>query len=318
MTKDLTIIILLYNSAAIIKGCLERIDLQKYEVVVVDNASRDDGLQIVQQNFPAIKTIRLEKNLGYGNGNNVALNQVDTDYALILNPDSVLQEDGIEKILQLMKADSSIALAGPAVFEGYKIDNIASWQGPTDDEWKVINDHGFQSRKQEILQDIFGSKNIYYDKYNENAFLARFISGCALFMNMATMKKIGFFDAEIFLFYEDNEICSRSNDKGYKNVVVADVAVYHINGGSAKRSLKLTFLRSWHLAWSKLYWKGKSKSWFSIKKSALRIAIVSLVQVFFSLSDKEKFVASLASSCGSFAYFLGLKAFRKNGLPRVA
>ncbi len=71
-------------------------------VLLVDNASSDNTIQIVADNFPQVKIIKLDKNIGYGRANNVALRQVETEFALILNPDAFILENDIEKILLLL------------------------------------------------------------------------------------------------------------------------------------------------------------------------------------------------------------------------
>lgn len=126
--KDLTVIIVTFNSSAVIEKCLNAMDAKKYDVVVVDNESKDDTRKIVQTNFPKVKLINSGGNIGYGRSNNLALRQAKTEFALILNPDAVIASEDIEASLQVFKDNPNIALANPKIFayeeqlQKYKID----------------------------------------------------------------------------------------------------------------------------------------------------------------------------------------------------
>ena len=109
---NLTIIILTYNSAHIIKSCLDNLNFEKYKIIVVDNASKDGTAEFVRKNFSEAQVIELSQNLGYGNGNNVALELVKTEFALILNPDAMMFEKDIETVLDVMKKKSASSDGG--------------------------------------------------------------------------------------------------------------------------------------------------------------------------------------------------------------
>jgi GT2 family glycosyltransferase len=82
-------------------------------VIVVDNASTDKTSQVIYDSFPQAKIIKLDKNIGYGSANNIALRQSKTDFALILNPDAFLFEEDIKIFLKILKENSQIALPRP-------------------------------------------------------------------------------------------------------------------------------------------------------------------------------------------------------------
>ena len=121
MTPNLTIIITTFNSQHIIGNCLSKLNLSKYPVIVVDNASSDQTVELISQNFPTVKIIKNNQNLGYGRANNIALRQTETEFALILNPDAMIFESEIEKVLQAMKENQQISLATPLILEKYPL-----------------------------------------------------------------------------------------------------------------------------------------------------------------------------------------------------
>lgn len=296
--QNLTIIVLTYNSEHIIKSCLNHLNFDKYKVIVVDNASFDNTVEVVRQNFPQAKIMQLKKNIGYGNGNNQALKTVDTEFALILNPDSVIAEEDIEKVLAEMKKNPLVANAGPIVLRKYPFE-----QSELDEALKNAE------------EDLSTIQDLYWDKVGGN-YLVRFIVGASLFMRMSIFKEIGFFDEKIFLYYEDDELCKRVRDKGYQSITVPTAKAFHIGGeSSGEKSLKSLYKKTWHLYWSKFYWKQLQKGSFRARRSAAKFSVVYFIKAaFFALIlNQEKAVFNLAASAGSFAFFMGRGSFSKDG-----
>lgn len=301
MKKELTIIVLTYNSEDIIKDCLRRLNFDKHKVVVVDNASKDSTVKIIEENFTLDKLYKLETNIGFGNGNNLALKEVDTDFALILNPDAMIDDENIEIVLDEMKQNDKFALAGPIV-----LDEIP------------YSEEEYQKRLKTIKGDHDGMKDCYYEEI-DNSYFVRFLIGCAVFFKMQDMRKVGFFDKNIFLFHEDDELCHRVKEKGYYPVIVKAAKAFHLKGASSKKNVRLLYLREWHYMWSKMYWKQVRKGKLRAKRSSLRRVIVSSFHALLSILslNKQKLVRHVAYINASFCFILGLGSFKKNGKPRV-
>ena len=294
--KDLSIVIVTFNSSKIIESCLSKINFDRYDVVIVDNASSDNTINLVTSKFPKTKIIKLSQNVGYGNGNNAALEQVDTDFALILNPDAVILEKDIEIVLDSMKKDEKIALAGPLTLRRY---------------------YDRDESAQEAMQKI--EKNSLINKENNGNFLVKFIVGAAVFMRMSILKKIGFYDKNIFLYYEDDELCRRVIKNNYKNIIVIEAIAFHLEAQSSQKSFKGSCKKAWHFeAWSKLYWKKIVKGNLMAKKSAIRLIIKYFFKTILSLLkfDAEDAAYNFSAFLGAFSFLIGLDAFRKNGSPR--
>jgi GT2 family glycosyltransferase len=306
MTKSqqpsLTIIVLTFNSAHIIKSCLEKLNFEKYKIIVVDNASRDKTAEFVQNNFPQAQLIKLPKNIGYGSGNNVALRQVQTEFALVLNPDAIILENDIELVLSEMRKNSEVATAGPLNFESLP-----------------ITQEKIDEQIAKIKKDFSGVRDMHYEKI-DNGFDTRFISGACIFLRMLVFQKLGFFDEKIFLFYEDDELCLRAKKNGYKNEILLTAAVCHAGASSSKKTLRGVFRRNWHLkGWSKLYWKEVRKGKIGAKKSAIRLTISYFVKSLLALAKAkpEEIAKNLGAFCGSAAFLFGMSAFKKDGTGRA-
>jgi N-acetylglucosaminyl-diphospho-decaprenol L-rhamnosyltransferase len=292
--KNLTIIITTFNSKNVIFQSLSKINFAKYDVIVVDNHSQDQTIDIIEQNFSQIKLIKLAKNIGYGRANNIALRQTETDFAMILNPDAFILEEDIEAILTLMQKQQEIALAGPLLLQHHPI----------------LEDDRIKQMK------IVESNLI--DRFDEYLSV-KYIIGAILFLRMSIFKQIGFFDENIFLYYEDDEISWRAIKNGYKAAIIPSAIGFHIGHGSSGGSIRTIYKRFWHRSLSKLYWKKKQKGKLVAIKSGVRLVIVFLIKSLFYIIalNPKKATANFASCLGSFSFLIGIKAFDKNNNPRV-
>ena len=279
--KELTIIIVTFNSAEIIADCLKSFDINKYDVFVIDNNSSDKTVEIVKNSFELVKIIENHKNMGFGRANNIGLNQAQTQFALILNPDAQIRDIDIETCLKHLKNNSQIALASPYTLNEENFDNAEKYK-------------------------------------NDEIIFCNFVVGGIMFMNLENVRKFGFFDEQFFMFAEDSEICDKSILNGFKNAIFNDAFALHIGGKSSTKTLKTIYRRFWHLGWSKTKYKQKRKNIFNFIRSTLRICALYFCEgIFYSLlQNKEKSVQKFAFCFGSFACLIGMKAFDKNNNPR--
>lgn len=296
-----TIIILTCNSAHIIASSLTRLNRKKYKIIVVDNASKDNTSEIVRKNFPDVCLIENPKNSGYGRGNNIALKLVASEFAVVLNPDAMITEESIDKVIDAMVKNKKVATAGPLILAQ-----------------EDITQEAVKNQMQLMEKDNSSLCDMYYEKIDDG-FDTRFISGACIFFRMEILRRIGFFDEKIFMFYEDNEICLRAKKNGYQNLTVIDAVVCHVGASSSEKNWRVTFRRSWHLlGWSKLYWKKMEKGDFRAKKSALRLGLSYLVKSILALVrfNSRDLAANLGAFCGSLMFLMGCSAFKADGCGR--
>ena len=195
--KDISVIIVTYNSQAVIDLCLASIPESIGDVYVVDNSSKDETCDVVKK-YRHVTLIENEKNIGFGCANNVALEKVKTRYALLLNPDACVDEKALELLQQSM--DETIAIAVP---------RLRKEDGSEQKPYKAnVFD---RETKGDGEEELTGNKDV------------ECVSGAVMLWNMPLMtKKVGFFDPDIFLFYEDDDICLRVREKGLRIRVVYD------------------------------------------------------------------------------------------------
>ena len=298
--KKLTVIILTYNTQSVIAKCLDCLDFERYNVVVVDNNSKDNTVGLIANNFKKVQVIQLPQNVGFSRANNVAMRKVTTPFALILNPDAFITNDDIEKILSKMEANPKVALAGPIVYS-CDIEN-----------GKIIG---------EKLEKKYLGNTI---KKDGDVLEVSFVLGAAMFVNMAHYKDIcngdDFFDENFFLYCDDNELAKRVMKKGYKNIMVEGTKILHMSEKSSGVSNEASaFRRYWHrYGWSKCHYARVTHGIFFGKLKALAIVLKSLILMGKDiLSGKKITVLSKAMFFGAGSYLIGLSAFNKDGTSRA-
>lgn len=281
MTKKLTISIVTFNSEQIIEKCLNNFDVEKYEVIVVDNNSSDKTCDIIAQKFPSVKIIKLNINSGFGRANNLVLKQCKTQYALILNPDVLIRDKDLNQAVLNLENHPEIALASP----------------------KNIGDPSFNE------QLIDQENPIIYQ---------HFIVGGIMFVNIKNLQKIGFFNEEYFMFAEDSDLSNRSIDLGFKNAIFNNCLAIHFGGSSSTKTIQTIHRRFWHLGWSKTRYKRTKKDIFNYARSTIRLIIKYFFEgcYYWVIGKKQKSIGKFAFCFGCFASLIGLKAFDKNNNPR--
>lgn len=210
------VIVLNYNGKKYLKTCLSSFELQtytNYRIVVYDNASTDSSVEFVTKNFPSAILIQGEKNFGFAKGNNLAIQFAlshKADYVFLLNNDTAVEKDLLEKLISTVETDGSIGIAGPAIFD---LKNKSS-----------IQEMG-------MAADRFGYPLAIKNSFDKDSKVF-FISGCAMIIKSELMRRIGLFDEKYFMFAEDLDLCWRAQLAGYKITVNEKAKIYHASGAS--------------------------------------------------------------------------------------
>ena len=230
----LSIIIVNYNTAKIIINCIDSIYRNtkniNYEIIVVDNASKDDSVNFIKKKYPEIILIENRINNGYANAINQAIRKSNAEYVFILNPDTILINDSIQIFYNYMKENNDIACCGG---------NLVNMNSDS-----VISYGNFPSLKQ-IFFEEFGIRKIfkkyYFRKlspgcvYNESAISkVDYICGADIFIKKSIFEKTGLFDEDFFLYYEETEFFYRLKKSGYKSVILPEARIIHLEGQSLK------------------------------------------------------------------------------------
>lgn len=289
MKNDVTICIVTFNSSHILPDCIKQI-YNKFPIIIVDNNSTDATTTLIETKFPKILLIKSQRNLGYGRGNNLAFAQVKTKYALILNPDIIgADQDKINHLITIAKKHQDAAFITPYLFPP---------QGKISDKIIYYND---------VIAHI-----------DKNIKSVNWAVGCALLVNMTIIKKIGMFDNNIFMFGEENDLCDRAINHNYQILQVNNINMIHHPGTSSGTNWKITYLRFWHVGWSKLYIRKKNKGLLKAILAVPRYLLSYIRQIITALIklDFNLILVNIAKIMRTIRFSLGYKAFDKNDNPR--
>ena len=234
---QLTAVILTYKTNLdILKKCLKSIN-PKVKILIVENSSHFKYLKEIQSNFSNIEVICSGSNLGYGGGNNFGLNKVKTNYALILNPDTVCEDNFFLNINKYLSDNIDFTLIG------------ATYRNKTD-----FKPAGFFNKK-----DL---KDAQFDK-ESNLYEVDWIAGHTILFNMKKFSNKIFFDENFFLFFEEFDLCMTLKKRNEKVYMCPDLKIDHM-GWKSSFNVDENFeihshkLRNWHYMWSFFYYNKKN------------------------------------------------------------
>jgi len=216
--KKAAIIIVNYNGLEYLSDCLTsllNLDYSKedYKIFLVDNASTDDSLGYVKNNFPEIEIIEIQKNLGFAGGNNIGLEKVlaeNFDYVCLINQDTISDSGFLKELVKTAETDEKIAAVQPRIMlypEKEKVNSLGN-------SIHFLG-FGFCSGGYQKFAGNLEPKEIAY------------ASGAAVLIKTSVLKQIGLFDPDFFMYHEDLDLGWRMRLAGYKILVVPSAVIYH-------------------------------------------------------------------------------------------
>jgi GT2 family glycosyltransferase len=193
------------------------------EIIIGDNASTDNSINFLKNNFPLVKVIINHQNYGFAEGYNQVLKQVEADYFVLLNSDVEVTPNWIAPVIKMMEADAKIAIAQPKI-RSYYNRNSFEYAGAAGG---FIDTFAYPFCRGRIF-DTLEKDNGQYDDEKE-IFWA---SGCALFIKSSVWNEIGGLDEHFFAHMEEIDLCWRAKNRGYKVMYCGFSTVYHVGGGT--------------------------------------------------------------------------------------
>ena len=223
------------------------------QVIVVDNASADGSVPMLKKRFPEVELIESERNLGFSRANNLGIEKARGDFIVLLNPDTVVQEDTFTQLLSFFDQHPEASAATCKILNPdgtFSVDCRHSIPTPATAFWKMI---GFSRLFPK--SKIFGRYNLTFLDENQT-YQVEAISGSFMMMRRETVQKDGKLDEDFFMYCEDIDYCHRINQAGGKIFYVPDSQIIHYKGESTKKNnldYVITFNRSLYLFYKKHY-----------------------------------------------------------------
>ncbi len=279
-----------YRTQELTERCLESIQNKKwkndFEIKVVDNNSGDGSLEYLKKKFSKIDFIKSPKNLGFAGGHNLVLKDVKADYVLILNSDTEVLANTLDKMVEFMEGNVQIGIASCKVlgFDGKLQPNGGDLPiGRALINWLFnLESFGFK-------EPSFHREDIdYYEKPRE----VGWVSGNFMMLRKEVLEKVGGMNDEYFMYFEDVEYCYKTKKAGFEIWINPEVQIKHLSGGS----LDNPRFRQWLGEYKGLiyfYFKEFGELPGYLVKSA--VLITTLLRILaFSLIGKMEFAKTYA------------------------
>jgi GT2 family glycosyltransferase len=242
---DISIIIVSYNTKDLLQACLQSIFEEtksaSFEIIVVDNVSRDGSAAMIEREFPGVKLIASKENLGFGPACNLGVATSAGEYIILLNPDTIVHDKALEQLLEFGKAHPEAGLCGGRTLRpSGEVDPSSCWGLPT--VWSMLC-------YATGLSIAFSHSTIFdpesLGRWQRNSVRhVGVITGCLLLASRKVWDQIGGFDERFFMYGEDVDLSIRAARAGFTPMITPAATITHVVGASssslsAKRKLLL-------------------------------------------------------------------------------
>ena len=284
--QTLTIVIVTFKSEKVIDNCIKSISDQ-IKIIIVDNSNDENFKDTLEKKYENVECILSSSNLGMGSGNNLGLNNVKTEYALILNPDVILRDNTISEIINESKKIDSFAVLAPLSEDdknpNYKIKKI---------DKKNIN--------------------------NLNPFKVESVDGFAMLLNLKKINQIPdfqnkkYFDENFFMYLENDDFCKRLSQYNQNIFIIPKSRIKHLGAKavSDEYAYEVELSRNWHWIWSKFYFNKKHFGFPYALMNGLPVFLSAITKVlFYFFINKKKKQIYLQRCRGYLNALFGKKSF---------
>lgn len=224
------IVILNWNGSALLKkflpSVLSAMEAGEAEVYVADNASTDDSCQMLAQDFPGVRLIKLEQNWGFAEGYNKALAQVEAEYVVLLNSDVEVTKGWLKPMTSCLDRHPEVAACQPKI-RSYHAREFFEYAGASGG---FIDYYGYPFCRGRIFASLEADEGQY-----DAEMPVFWATGAALCIRLDEYRKAGGLDGRFFAHMEEIDLCWRLRSRGKKILCVPESVVYHVGGGTLKK-----------------------------------------------------------------------------------
>ena len=235
--NSLAIIVVTFNSVEEIDGCLQSLvghtDPFPTTITVVDNASRDGTADHVRQRWPSVQVIDSGGNLGFAKSNNLGIRATQSDYVLLMNPDTVAAPGAIRALVRGLAAQPEAAIAGARLLSDGGFPEL-SWGAaitPWTETRQMIVSRLYRRKIRSVVRRM--------EHLSRQAREVDWVSGACMVIRRADLEAVGGLDERYFMYNEDVDLCVELKQRGRGTLYVAGAEVLHYRGKSAPKNPEL-------------------------------------------------------------------------------
>ena len=258
MAPDVSILIISHNTGPLTVACLESLPAGTggldTEVIVVDNASTDDSVALIRDRFPQVRLLPQDENLGFGPAVNLAAEQAAGEFLLLLNPDTVVLERSLERLVEFARAHPEHGVYGGRTLRPDRsLDPSSCWGAPT--LWSHVC-FGLG------LSTLFrGSRLFDPDSLGrwqrDSVRPVGVVTGCLLLIPRKVFEALGGFDPRYFMYGEDVDLSVRARRAGWNPVITPDaVIIHHVGASSSNWADKHVLVMRGKTTLARTHWTG--------------------------------------------------------------
>lgn len=230
---SLSIVIVNHNVEHLLKECLQSVYCNtrqiSFEIIVVDNNSTDGSVEMLRKEFPGVKLIENQENLGFAKATNQGLRESRGRYVLLLNPDTVVLSGALDKMVEFMEANSQAGALGCKLL--YPDGSLQ----PSCRSFPTLTTAFFENTGLEKLfpkNKVIGRHRIGYWDHNDIREVDQ-PTGAALMVRQEILSQVGLMDEQFYMYYDDIDWCYRIKKRGWKIYLIPLAQIIHYGGQSA-------------------------------------------------------------------------------------
>lgn len=256
---DVSVIIVNYNTRQLLCDCLVSIHDKTtgidYEVIVVDNDSKDDSREVVTSRFPWVKWIQSDENLGFGRANNLGMKHAQGKYFFFLNSDTLLVNNALLEFYRYSEANPGFGALGCILYGK---------------DMKPCHSYGRFPTQGQVLKETLAKylrflkdKSKFNPKKSNSPIRVDYITGADLWVPRSVFEKVGGFDPKYFMYFEESDWQCRMKKSGFDRIIIPGPEIIHLEGGSDKsesRTWSPTRLANFYKS-QKIYQKKFYSKW---------------------------------------------------------
>ncbi len=236
------VIVLNFNGSRWLTACLESLRATEYanfKTLLVDNASTDDGVELVRKNFPEVELIINSANLGFSEGNNIGIRAAlaaGADYVVLLNPDTKVEPSWLGELIAVGERNREVGVLG-AVQLAYDSDEFNSWTTTAlSSHLSFLSTKPHEENTKKNNTDFAflrePSCDFLEEPFPRSWIQAEWVEGACFAIKREAIETVGLLDPIYFAFYEEIDFCRRAVCNGYQTAVVPLSRIHHFRGGS--------------------------------------------------------------------------------------